>query len=71
MSGTQKIKVQAINSKGELEEKELEFDPSTATLNDVMSQVNQKTGVSMFFDSQTGKLSATSKNTGAEIHYID
>lgn len=66
MSGTQKIKVQAINSKGELEEKELEFDPSTATLNDVISQVNQKTGVSMFFDSQTGKLSATSKNTGAE-----
>lgn len=37
----------------------------TATIDDVINEVNKKTGVTAFFDSKTGKIAMTSKEGGA------
>ncbi|QQZ10282.1 flagellar hook-associated protein 2 [Heyndrickxia vini] len=64
VTGTQSIKVKAITAEGKLEEKEVTFDASKESLDDVIKKVNQQTGATMFFDSKTGQVSLTSKKTG-------
>jgi flagellar hook-associated protein 2 len=43
----------------------IEVDPATQSLNDVISQINQKTTVNAFYDSVSGQISFSSKATGA------
>ncbi|RYI27952.1 flagellar hook-associated protein 2 [Bacillus infantis] len=66
LTNPQKISIRAINKDGILEEKgyELTFDPATETLDSVISKINANSGVTAFFDSVTGKISLTAKNTG-------
>lgn len=45
--------------------KKISVDASSQSLNDVITQINQKTDVNAFYDSATGKMSFTSKSTGA------
>ncbi|OZI12742.1 flagellar cap protein FliD [Bacillaceae bacterium SAS-127] len=81
ITGDQEIKIKAINKDGVLEEKTVTFNGDTDSLNDVMKKINEQTGVTMFYDSHTGKVSMTAKNTGdakdengndvAEIELID
>lgn len=59
------ITVQAIKKDGTLDEGvPVDFDPDVDTLDTLIAKVNEKTGVTMFFDSKTGGLSVTAKNTG-------
>ncbi|WP_336990204.1 flagellar hook-associated protein 2 [Bacillus infantis] len=66
ITAQQTISIKAINKEGILEEKgyELTFDPANETLNSVISKINANSGVTAFFDSVTGKISLTAKNTG-------
>lgn len=66
LTGTQEVKIQAIRADGTMDSigKTLSFDPMVDTLSTVISKINSETGVSAFFDSQTGKLAITAKNTG-------
>ncbi|RAV03101.1 flagellar filament capping protein FliD [Paenibacillus sp. YN15] len=41
------------------------IDPTTDSLNDVISRINKTTNVIAFYDSAQGKISFTAKNTGA------
>jgi flagellar capping protein FliD len=66
LTGTQKISIKSILKDGTLDTagKTIEFDPATETLNSLISKINQQTGVSVFFDEQSKRLSVTAKNTG-------
>ncbi|WP_203363256.1 flagellar hook-associated protein 2 [Bacillus sp. REN10] len=61
-----KVTINAIGKDGKLakEAVEITFDPTKESLNDVMKKINEQTGVTMFYDSFTGKVSMTAKNTG-------
>ncbi|WOV88390.1 flagellar filament capping protein FliD [Sporosarcina oncorhynchi] len=54
----------SINAPGTKEAVNLEFEDS-ATLKSVLADINKKTGVSAFFDSGSGKIAVSAKNTGA------
>ncbi|KUP05252.1 hypothetical protein Q75_13460 [Bacillus coahuilensis p1.1.43] len=64
LSGTQTIRV-ATHGKPASEGVEITFDPSKESLNDVISKINSKTGVSMYFDQATGKIGVSADETGA------
>jgi flagellar hook-associated protein 2 len=67
LTNPQTISIRTINKEGVLEEKgyELTFDPANETLNSIIGKINANSGVTAFFDSVTGKISLTAKNTGA------
>jgi flagellar hook-associated protein 2 len=58
--------IQSIKSDGTLGTAvSFTIDPAVDTLNSVISRINQSTaGVNAFYDSKTGKVSITAKNTG-------
>jgi flagellar capping protein FliD len=63
----QTITIKAINKDGTLQTDKEDFELTikpTDSLDDVISKINAGSGVSMFFDSHTGRISATAKNTG-------
>lgn len=66
LTGTQEVKIRAIKADGTMDStgKTLSFNPMVDSLSTVISRINNETGVSAFFDSQTGKLAITAKNTG-------
>ncbi|WP_313897646.1 flagellar hook-associated protein 2 [Bacillus litorisediminis] len=69
VTGTQKIRIQAIDENGKLEDTaeewyELEFNPSDYTLNSLLKKINNESGVNTFFDPVTQRVSITAKNTG-------
>lgn len=66
LTGTQEIKVQAIKKDGSFDAEgvTISYNPADETLDSLIAKINEKTGVTMFFDSQTGGLSVTAKNTG-------
>lgn len=67
LEGQQEIKIQAIKKDGTFDEKgvTINFDPSQESLDSLITKINEQTGVTMFFDTKTGGLSVTAKNTGA------
>ncbi|WP_335871568.1 flagellar hook-associated protein 2 [Bacillus sp. 2205SS5-2] len=66
LTGTQKITINAPNKDGSgTIDYTLEFDPAEKSLNDVISDVNAKSGVSVFFDSYTKQIAVSAENTGA------
>lgn len=58
--------IQAIKSDGTLGDAvTIKVDPATDSLNDVIDDINNSAaGVNAFYDSQTGRISITAKNTG-------
>ncbi|MFJ7932840.1 flagellar filament capping protein FliD [Sporosarcina sp. NPDC096371] len=42
----------------------VEFNPDKDTLKSLLEKINKQTGVNAFFDSQTGKIAMTAKNSG-------
>ncbi|MCP3740179.1 flagellar hook-associated protein 2 [Rossellomorea sp. BNER] len=66
ITGTQTIKINAINPDGTMQDKptEITFDPAEETIESLISKINSEANVSMFFDSVTGKAAVTAKNTG-------
>ncbi|WP_232713522.1 flagellar hook-associated protein 2 [Bacillus xiapuensis] len=65
-TGTQTISIQAVDKEGKLQEKpvEIQFNLEDESLNSLMEKINEKTGVTMFYDSFTQKVSMTAKNSG-------
>ena len=69
VTGTQKIRIQAIDKNGQLQDTaeewyELEFDPADYTLNSLLKKINDESGVNAFYDPVTQRVSITAKNTG-------
>lgn len=64
ITGT-KITINAIDANGKMttDAKELEFK-ETDTLKSVLDRLNKETGVTAFYDSHTGKIAMTAKNSG-------
>jgi flagellar hook-associated protein 2 len=63
----QTITIKAIKQDGTLQNNEDDFEltiKATDSLNDVISKINAGSGVSMFYDSHTGRLSVTANNSG-------
>jgi len=60
-----KMTINAIDANGNMttDAKELEFK-GTDTLKTVLDRINKETGVTAFYDSKTGKIAMTSKNSG-------
>ncbi|WP_226643268.1 flagellar hook-associated protein 2 [Mesobacillus subterraneus] len=61
------IFIKAINADGTMpvDPVQINFDPATDSLNSVIEKINNsQAGVVAFFDSVTGKMSITAKNTG-------
>ncbi|WP_082732595.1 flagellar hook-associated protein 2 [Tepidibacillus decaturensis] len=58
------IHIQAIQSDGSVAEKSITVDPNTMSLNQVMSEINKKLDVNAFYDSKSGKVVLSAKNTG-------
>ncbi|KZE52611.1 hypothetical protein AV649_12800 [Rossellomorea marisflavi] len=67
LTGQQTIKVKAINADGTMPDKftEIVFDPTAETMESLLSKINSKTGVTMFFDEKTKQMSVMSKNSGS------
>lgn len=66
LTGTQQVKVQAIKKDGSFDTEgvTISYNPAEETLDSLIAKINEQTGVTMFFDSQTGGLSVSAKNTG-------
>lgn len=62
------IAINAIDKDGKMSSKavELIFDPKIDTLKTVLDKINKETGVTAFFDSSTGKIAITAKNSGVD-----
>ncbi|WP_442596322.1 flagellar hook-associated protein 2 [Neobacillus sp. D3-1R] len=62
----QKITIKAIDKNGVLETRgtEITIDPTKDTLDSIIEKINANSGVSAFYDKQTGKLSLIAKNSG-------
>jgi flagellar capping protein FliD len=67
LTGEQTIKVRAIQKDGNMaaDFTEIKFDPAAESLDSLVSKINNQTGVTMFYDSQTKQMSVMSKNTGS------
>ncbi len=67
LTGQQTIKVKAINADGTMPDKftEIVFDPTAETMESLLSKINSKTGVTMFFDEKTKQMSVMGKNSGS------
>ncbi len=66
-SGTKEIRIKAIKSDGTMptDWTRIEFDPNVDSLNSLIDKINKsQAGVVAFYDSQTGRVSLTAKNTG-------
>ncbi|WP_060209250.1 flagellar filament capping protein FliD [Sporosarcina koreensis] len=65
ISGTE-IKIYAIDKEGKMpsEPVTIKFDPTKDTIKSVVEEINKKTGVNAFYDSFTGKIGLTAKNSG-------
>lgn len=66
-SGTGSITINAIDAQGKLvaaNAKTITFDPTKDTLETVLKKINSESGVSAFYDSFTGKIAMTAKNSG-------
>lgn len=61
-----KITIEAPNAKGEMESKDIEFDPTVDTMDSLMGKINKDpdANVNAFYDSFSGKISFTAKNSG-------
>jgi flagellar hook-associated protein 2 len=67
VSAGQTITIKAIKDDGTLQTTDEAFEytiKSTDSLNDIISKINAESGVSMFYDSHTGRISVTAKNSG-------
>ncbi|KQU57605.1 flagellar hook-associated protein 2 [Rossellomorea marisflavi] len=66
LTGEQTIRVKTINKDGAMPDKftEVTFDPTVDTMESLLSKINSKTGVTMFFDEKTKQMSVMSKNSG-------
>ncbi|MBO0588423.1 flagellar filament capping protein FliD [Sporosarcina sp. E16_8] len=62
------ITINAIDKDGKMssEAVKLIFDPKIDTLKTVLDKINKETGVTAFFDSSTGKIAMTAKNSGVD-----
>jgi flagellar hook-associated protein 2 len=56
--------INAVNKDGDMDEKTITVT-STDTLKSVLDRINKETGVNAFFDSSTGKIALSAKNSGA------
>ncbi|GMB09119.1 flagellar hook-associated protein 2 [Thermolongibacillus altinsuensis] len=66
-SGSATIRIKAIQSDGSMPSDwtEIQFDPNVDSLNALINKINNsQAGVVAFYDSQTGTVSLTAKNTG-------
>ncbi|MBM7690892.1 flagellar hook-associated protein 2 [Peribacillus deserti] len=63
---SQTISIKAIGKDGKLETTGFSYtiDPSKDTLNSIIDKINKESGVNMFYDTVTQKVSITAKNTG-------
>lgn len=66
LEGTQEVTVKAIKKDGTMDTAgvKISYDPAEETIDSLIKKINDKTGVSMFFDSQTKQFSVIAKNTG-------
>lgn len=68
LSGTQTITIAAIKADGTLqtdtEDYTFTFNPAEKSLQNVLDEINKDSNVSAFYDSYTGKISMTAKNSG-------
>lgn len=62
--GTTSITINAIGADGEMSAEDFEFN-SKDSLKSVLDKINKGTGVTAFFDPQSGKIGVTTKNGGA------
>ncbi|CAI9385713.1 MULTISPECIES: flagellar hook-associated protein 2 [Bacillaceae] len=58
-----KLTISAIDANGVLNSKEIDIT-DTDTMDSLISKINQQSGVTAFYDSQTNQFSLTAKNTG-------
>ncbi|MER2261221.1 MAG: flagellar hook-associated protein 2 [Psychrobacillus sp.] len=66
-TGSASITINSIDVNGMLKAenaKTISFDPSTDTLESVLKKINSESGVSAFYDSFTGQIAMTAKNSG-------
>ncbi|MGE7917511.1 flagellar hook-associated protein 2 [Viridibacillus sp. NPDC093762] len=64
-TGTGSITINAIAEDGTLKAgKEITFDPSEDSLETVLKKINTESGVTAFYDSFSGKIALTAKNSG-------
>lgn len=67
-TGTASITINAIGADGQMpaasEAKTITFDPAVDSMNTVLNKINSETDVSAFYDSFTGKIAITAKNSG-------
>lgn len=66
-TGAGSITINAIDKDGKLvaaNAKTITFDPATDSLDNVLKKINSESGVTAFYDSFTGKIAMTAKNSG-------
>ncbi|MBU0906068.1 MAG: flagellar hook-associated protein 2 [Firmicutes bacterium] len=65
-TGTGSITINSIGADGNMpaEAKTITFDPAVDSLETVLKKINSESGVSAFYDSFTGKIAVTAKNSG-------
>ena len=73
--GTASITINAIGADGKLpaasEAKTITFDPAVDSLETVLNKINSVSGISAFYDSFTGKISMTAKNSGDALEVAE
>ena len=62
--GDNTIKISIVKG-GETISNTVSFDPAKDTLNTLMKKINTETDVNVFYDSQSGKIAMTNKNSGS------
>ncbi|QFF98190.1 flagellar hook-associated protein 2 [Psychrobacillus glaciei] len=71
---TGSVTINAIDAGGDLKAentKTIIFDPSTDTLESVLKKINSESGVSAFYDSFSGKIAMTAKNSGNVVGDVE
>ncbi|SER65194.1 flagellar hook-associated protein 2 [Psychrobacillus sp. OK032] len=69
---TNSITINAIDKEGNLKAgNAIAFDPSTDTLESVLKKINSESGVSAFYDSFSGKIAMTAKNSGNVVGDVE
>lgn len=66
LSGTQEVTVKAIKKDGTMDTTgvKISYNPAEETIDSLIKKINEQTGITMFFDSQTNQFSVIAKNTG-------
>lgn len=73
-AGAGSITINAIDKDGNLKAenaKTISFDPTTDTLESVLQKINSESGVSAFYDSFSGKIAMTAKNSGNVVGDVE